>query len=264
MDEISKLKEKAKEGWSSFIPFEALTSTAAPKLIRFANIDRNSKVLDVACGTCVVGLTAARIGALVKGLDLTPALIGRARENSKIMSLDVEFVEGDAENMPFLDEEFDIVVSQYGHMFAPQPDVVIDEMGRVLKTGGVLAFSTWPSEMFMGQFFKLVGEFSPPLPDGASSPVLWGDTKIISERLEKKFKNIEFARDAMMAPTLSPGHMLNLFEKNAGPLAKLVEALADNTSKLQDLRTRTLDLISKFFLDNYLRQDFLMTKCIKK
>ena len=92
----------------------------------------------------------------------------------------------------------------------------------------------------------------------------WGDTKIISERLEKKFKNIEFARDAMMAPTLSPGHMLNLFEKNAGPLAKLVEALADNTSKLQDLRTRTLDLISKFFLDNYLRQDFLMTKCIKK
>ena len=174
------------------------------------------------------------------------------------------FVEGDAENMPFLDEEFDIVVSQYGHMFAPQPDVVIDEMGRVLKTGGVLAFSTWPSEMFMGQFFKLVGEFSPPLPNGASSPVLWGDTKIISERLEKKFKNIEFARDAMMAPTLSPGHMLNLFEKNAGPLAKLVEALADNTSKLQDLRTRTLDLISKFFLDNYLRQDFLMTKCIKK
>ena len=87
MDEISKMKEKAKEGWSSFIPFEALTSTAAPKLIRFANVDKNSRVLDVACGTGVVGLTAARIGALVKGLDLTPALIGRARENSKIMSL---------------------------------------------------------------------------------------------------------------------------------------------------------------------------------
>ena len=86
----------------------------------------------------------------------------------------------------------------------------------------------------------------------------------ISKRLEGKFKNVEFARDAMMAPTLSPGHMLNLFEKNAGPLAKLVESLAESTEKLRDLRTRTLSLISKFFLDNYLRQDFLMTRCIKK
>ncbi len=98
----------------------------------------------------------------------------------------------------------------------------------------------------------------------AGKTVLWGEIPVISRRLSKSFDKIEFSRDAMMAPTLSPGHMLTLFEKNAGPLAKLVEALADNTSKLQDLRTRTLDLISKFFLDNYLRQDFLMTKCIKK
>ena len=264
MDEISRLKEKAKEGWSSFAPFEALTSTAAPKLVGFAKVIEKSKVLDVACGTGVVGLTAARLGAKVKGLDLTPALIERAKQNSQIMDLNAEFTEGDAEKMPFLDNEFDIVLSQYGHMFAPRPDVAVSEMARVLKPGGTLAFSTWPSELFMGQFFKLVGEFSPPLPKGAESPVLWGEIPVISRRLSKSFDKIEFSRDAMMAPTLSPGHMLSLFEKNAGPLAKLVEALADKTSKLQDLRTRTLDLISKFFLDNYLRQDFLMTKCIKK
>ena len=142
MDEISKLKERAKEGWSSFVPFEALTGTSAPKLVRFAKVYSSSKVLDVACGTGVVGLTAARLGAVVKGLDLTPNLIIRAKENAKIMSLEADFFEGDAENMPFSDEEFDFVVSQYGHMFAPRPNVVIEEMARVLKPGGVLAFST--------------------------------------------------------------------------------------------------------------------------
>jgi ubiquinone/menaquinone biosynthesis C-methylase UbiE len=142
--------------------------------------------------------------------------------------------------------------------------VVVKEMSRVLKPSGVMAFSTWPSELFMGKFFRLVGEFSPPLPAGASSPVLWGEIPVIVERLEKDFEKIEFSRDVMMAPTLSPAHMLNLFEKNAGPLAKLVEALSKNREKLTDLRARALILISKFFQDNYLRQDFLMTRCIKK
>ena len=264
MDEIYKLKEKAKEGWSSFAPFEALTSTAAPKLVRFAEINENAKILDVACGTGVVGLTAARLGAKVKGLDITPKLIDRAKENVRLMQVSAEFFEGDAESMPFDNEEFDFVVSQYGHMFAPRPDVVVKEMSRVLKPGGVMAFSTWPSELFMGKFFRLVGEFSPPLPAGASSPVLWGEIPVIVERLEKDFEKIEFSRDVMMAPTLSPAHMLNLFEKNAGPLAKLVEALSKNREKLTDLRARALTLISKFFQDNYLRQDFLMTRCIKK
>ena len=264
MNKIADLKEKAKIGWASFISFEALTSTAAPKLIEFAGVDKGMKLLDVACGTGVVALTASRVGAEVEGVDLTPELISRANENSKIMGLDAKFIEGDVEFLPYEEHEFDIILSQYGHMFAPRPEIVTNELARVLKPGGILAFSTWPKELFMGKFFKLIEDFSPPLPAEVASPVLWGDMTIIQERLENKFEKIEFGRDTMYAPTMSPAHMLKLFEKNAGPLANLVKTLGDNETKLNELRNSALNLIGKFFSNNFLRQDFLMTKCVKK
>ena len=264
MDKILELKEKAKIGWASFIPFEALTSTAAPKLVRFAGIKSGMKLLDVACGTGVVALTAAREGAEVEGVDITPELVSRAKENSEIMGLKASFIEGDAELLPFKENQFDAIVSQYGHMFAPRPAVVTSEMARVLKPGGILAFSTWPIELFMGKFFKLIEQLSAPLPEGVESPVLWGDMSIIESRLADHFEQIEFSRDAMHAPTMSPSHMLKLFEKNAGPLANLVKALTNNPSELQKLRSSALTLLEKFFFNNFLKQDFLMTRCIKK
>lgn len=264
MDKILELKEKAKVGWASFISFEALTSTAAPKLVQFAGVKHGMKLLDVACGTGVVALTAARLGAEVEGIDLTPELVNRANENSEIMGLKAKFIEGDAEFLPFKENQFDVILSQYGHMFAPRPAVVSNEMARVLKPGGILAFSTWPIELFMGKFFKLIEQFSPPLPVGVESPVLWGDMSIIRSRLADQFEQIEFGRDAMYAPTMSPAHMLKLFEKNAGPLANLVKALSDDPAKLQKLRSSSLVLLEKFFSNNFLKQDFLMTRCIKK
>ena len=264
MTKIEELKEKAKVGWASFISFEALTSTAAPKLVKFSGARQGMKLLDVACGTGVVALTASRLGVEVEGIDLTPELINRANENSKIMGLKAKFVEGDAEFLPYRENEFDIVLSQYGHMFAPRPSVVVKEFARVLKPGGILAFSTWPKELFMGKFFKLIESFSQPLPPEVASPVLWGDMVVIEDRLRDHFDHIEFARDTMFAPTMSPAHMLKLFEKNAGPLANLVKALADDPAKLSNLRNAALVLIEKFFSNNFLRQDFLMTRCVKK
>ena len=264
MTKIEELKEKAKVGWASFISFEALTSTAAPKLVQFSGARQGMKLLDVACGTGVVALTASRQGLEVEGIDLTPELIIRANENSKIMGLKAKFVEGDAEFLPYNENEFDIILSQYGHMFAPRPKVVVEELTRVLKPEGILAFSTWPKELFMGKFFKLIESFSQPLPPDVASPVLWGDMAMIEDRLKDHFDQIEFGRDAMFAPTMSPAHMLKLFEKNAGPLANLVKALADDPIKLSNLRNAALDLIETFFSNNFLRQDFLMTRCIKK
>jgi ubiquinone/menaquinone biosynthesis C-methylase UbiE len=264
MTKIEELKEKAKVGWASFISFEALTSTAAPKLVQFSGATQGMKLLDVACGTGVVALTASRQGVEAEGIDLTPELISRAIENSKIMGLKAKFVEGDAEFLPYKENEFDVILSQYGHMFAPRPSVVVNEFARVLKPGGILAFSTWPKELFMGKFFKLIESFSQPLPPEIASPVLWGDMAVIEDRLRDHFDHIEFARDTMFAPTMSPAHMLKLFEKNAGPLANLVKALADDPTKLSNLRNAALVLIEKFFSNNFLRQDFLMTRCVKK
>ena len=264
MEIIADLKEKAKIGWASFISFEALTSTAAPKLVGFAGVNKGIRLLDVACGTGVVALTASRAGAQVEGVDLTPELISRANENSKIMGLDAKFIEGDVEFLPYEEHEFDIILSQYGHMFAPRPEIVTNELARVLKPGGILAFSTWPKELFMGKFFKLIEDFSPPFPVEVASPVLWGDMTIIEERLTNQFETIEFGRDTMYAPSMSPAHILKLFEKNAGPLANLVRSLANDPAKLEQLRNSVLVLIENFFSNNFLKQDFLMTRCTKK
>jgi ubiquinone/menaquinone biosynthesis C-methylase UbiE len=112
----------------AFHPTETFTTPLAARLVQHAGIAVNQRVLDVACGTGVVAVTAARAGARVTALDLTPELIERARENAKIASVNIEWHEGDAEQLPFDGGVFDVVVSQFGHMFAPRPDVVVSEM----------------------------------------------------------------------------------------------------------------------------------------
>ena len=126
------------------------------KLVKFAAVDSGQRVLDVACGTGVVAVTAARRGAKVSGLDLTPVLIERARKNASIAGVDIDFVEGDAEALPYPDASFDVVLSQFGHIFAPRPAGVVKEMLRVLKPGGRIAFSTWPPEHFTGRMFAFI------------------------------------------------------------------------------------------------------------
>src|SRR5689334_1011113 len=159
MDGISQFKANQKAAWANFAMLENLTGTTAPHLLRFAGIRAGAQVLDVACGTGVVALTAARAGAKVQGIDLTPELVARARENASLMRLEVPFQEGDVESLPFADGAFDVVVSQFGHMFAPRPEVAIAEMLRVLKPGGTIAFATWPPELFVGRWFALMSRY---------------------------------------------------------------------------------------------------------
>src|SRR5262245_50562601 len=127
-DPFSQFKSVQREGWALFAPLEMITTPPAAKLIQFAGVQIKSSVLDVGCGTGVAAITAARRGAKVTGLDLTPALLERAKYNAKLAGVEVDFHEGDAENLPFPDASFDIVVSQFGHMFAPRPMVAIQEM----------------------------------------------------------------------------------------------------------------------------------------
>jgi ubiquinone/menaquinone biosynthesis C-methylase UbiE len=169
-------------------------------LVSFAHITQGMEVLDVACGTGVVALTAARRGAKVTGVDLTPALVAHAKENAALAKVDITFMEGDAEQLPVGDAKFDVVVSQFGHMFAPRPDVAVKELLRVLKPGGTVAFSTWPPELFVGRSFMLMGKYMPPPPPGVSPPAQWGDPNIVRERLGNNVRDITFARNVMFLP----------------------------------------------------------------
>src|SRR6185503_6923459 len=105
--------------------------------------------------------------------------------------------------MPFPDATFDVVLSQFGHMFAPRPRVAITEMLRVLKPGGTIAFATWPPELLIGSSFRLVSSYMPPPPPDVSPSPEWGDVAIVRERLGSAVKDILFDRDRMLFPALS-------------------------------------------------------------
>ena len=257
-------KAKQKEGWAGFAAFEALTTPPAAQLVRFAGVRSGQRVLDVACGTGVVALTAATRGARVTGIDMTPELIQRARENSQLCALDVDWHEGDVEDLPFQDREFDVVLSQYGHMFAPRPELAVAQMLRVLKPGGTIAFSTWPPELFLGRVFQLVGSYLPPPPPGVSPPWQWGDQSIVRERLGSAVEDLAFDRADLLSPALSPRHQREQRERDAGPVRRLVEVLeGSEPAKLESFRREYEALVAEYFGDNLLRQGYLMTRAVK-
>jgi SAM-dependent methyltransferase len=262
MDPIVQFKDAQRQAWSTFAPIEAVTCTAAPRLVRFAGIQPGARVLDVGCGTGVVALTAARLGATCTGVDLTPELLARAKESTAIAGVDIDWHEGDAEALPFADASFDVVVSQFGHMFAPRPAAVVAEMLRVLVPGGTLAFSTWPPELFTGSIFRVTAKYGPPLPPGVSPPPQWGDPNIVRERLGSAVRDLVFDRDLMRFPALSPAHV-RLGLEQIGPMGRLVKALAGEPTKLAAYRREVEGLIALYFENNAVRQDFLVTRAIK-
>ena len=264
MDPLTQFKEAQKQSWAHFAPIETFTTPPAARLVKYAGVAAGQRVLDVACGTGVVAITAARAGARVSGLDLTPELLERARENGELAGVQIDWHQGDVEQLPFDDAAFDIVVSQYGHMFAPRPGVAISEMLRVLKPGGTIAFSTWPTELYVGRAFALVARYVSPPPVDVAPPPLWGDSNVVRERLGKAVKNIVFDRDRMLVPVLSVPHYRANYERTAGPVVRLVQALsASDPTRLAEFRREFESLITEYFQDNLVRQDYLLTRATK-
>jgi len=263
MDEIDTFKAAQKAGWVHFVPMQAITIAAAPRLVEHARIPPGASVLDVACGTGVVAITAARAGARVTGLDLTPELLAVARDNARTADVAVDWHEGDVESMPFAPAAFDVVISQFGHMFAPRPGVAIAEMLRVLKPGGTIAFSTWPPELYVGRTFALAGRYAPPSPDVVPPP-LWGDPNVVRERLGTAVREIEFDRATILVPALSAAHFRELIESGAGPLVRLVQSMSvTDPQKLAAFR-RDYDVLTAEYYDrNIVRQDYLITRAVK-
>lgn len=260
-DLFAELKKRQREMWSSFAPTAMFTTPPAAQLVQFAGIRPGERVLDVATGTGVVAITAARAGATVSALDLTPELLEHARENARLAEQDrISWIEGDAEALPYPDASFDVVLSQFGHMFAPRPEVVISEMRRVLKPTGRIAFATWPPEHFVGKFFSFIGRHSPPPPPGASPPPQWGIPAVIAERLGTKFEAPFFERRTMQVPALSLQHFRSFMERSVGPMQKLVEALANDPRKLSELRREFDAMSALYYHGNVVHQDYLLTR----
>ncbi len=260
-DPFAELKRRQREMWASFSPTAMFTTPVAGQLVKFAGIVPGERVLDVGTGTGVVAVTAARAGAMVSGLDLTPELLEEARENARIAGTDeIEWTEGDAEHLPYPDASFDVVLSQFGHMFAPRPDVVVAQMHRVLKPGGRIALATWPPEHFTGRMFAFVGRHTPPPPPGAAPPPQWGNPHLISERLEAHFEAPFFARGTMNFPALSLPHYRMFMERSVGPMQKLMQSLSGDPEKLAAVRAEFETLAHPYYAENVVVQDYILTR----
>jgi len=162
---------------------------AAEKFVERLPIAPGMRVLDVACGTGNVALPLVRAGAVVTGVDIATNLLVQGRERAAAEGLAVKFDEGDAEQLPYADGSFDAVVTMFGAMFAPRPEVVASELARVLKPGGLLAMANWNPSSFSGKMFK-VGSMHAPPPPGLPPPVMWGEEATVRARLGETFEEI--------------------------------------------------------------------------
>jgi SAM-dependent methyltransferase len=158
-------------------------STAGETLVESAGIEPGHDVLDVGCGTGNATIPAAKLAARTTGLDASPGLIEIARELGADAMVEVNWIVGDAQAMPFEDDSFDRVISIFGHMFAPDHRAAAEELKRVCRPGGRIAIACWTPEGKIGQMFKRMSALQPPPPDGFQPPVLWGTEDHVRELL---------------------------------------------------------------------------------
>jgi SAM-dependent methyltransferase len=184
MPDVAELKQAHHATWAAGdygAVAERIDEVPPAHLLSKVDIQAGQDVLDVATGTGNVALRAATLGAQVTGLDLTPELFERARQRAADFDVTVDWVEGDAEDLPFADASFDRVLSTFGIQFAPRHAVTAAELARVLRPGGIVGLCNWTPEGQVGELFKIMGRYMPALPDYASPPALWGDEAHVRE-----------------------------------------------------------------------------------
>jgi SAM-dependent methyltransferase len=179
----------------------------------------------VACGSGNLAMPAARAGAIVTGVDIATNLLEQARARAESESLTIQFDEGDAENLPYADAAFDVVVSMFGAMFAPRPELVAAELVRVCRPGGRIAMANWTPDGFIGRMFKISGKHVPP-PPNMPSPLKWGDEEAVRERLREGIADLQLTRRtcAFKYP-FPPAEVVEFFRKYYGPTQRAFDAL---------------------------------------
>ena len=180
----AELKARHRKMWASGdypTMVETFLLPLGPRLVDACGIGPGMRVLDVAAGTGNASIPAAQAGADVVASDLTPELFEAGRRRAEAVGVELDWVEADAENLPFEDESFDVVMSSIGAMFAPHHQEVADELVRVCRPGGTIGMLCWTPEGMIGDLFKIMGPFAPPPPPGATPPPRWGSEDHVRE-----------------------------------------------------------------------------------
>jgi ubiquinone/menaquinone biosynthesis C-methylase UbiE len=225
--EMKALKAKLKATWMAG-DFGQIANSYAPgaaEFVRRLNLKPGERVLDVACGTGNLTIPAARSRARVIGLDLARNLLEQGRARATAQGLTIRFEENDAEALPYDDASFDTVMSMFGAMFTPRPEVVAAELVRTCRPGGRIAMANWTPGGFIGQMFKIVGQYVPPAP-GMPSPLLWGEEAIVRERFNSSAANLQFTRRSITFNfPFRVIEVVECFRRYYGPICKAFGAL---------------------------------------
>jgi ubiquinone/menaquinone biosynthesis C-methylase UbiE len=225
--EFAAIKARQQATWASGdYAVVGATLTIVPELLCEAmDLRAGEKVLDVACGSGTATLAAARRFCRTTGLDYVPALLSRAAERARADGLEISFLEGDAEMLPFQDGEFDAVLSTFGVMFTPDHQRTASELVRVVRPGGRIGLANWTPDGFIGQLFALVGRTVPP-PPGLAPPPLWGTLPycealfgdVVMAQVQSRHREFTFRY-------ASPAHFIDVFRRYYGPIHRLYATL---------------------------------------
>jgi len=216
---LEAVKARQKATWESgdFGQIARTIENVAEEFMARQPLNPGSRVLDVACGTGNLAILAARRGCVVSGIDLAGNLIDQARNRAAAEGLRIDFKQGDAEALPFADCQFDLVVSTFGVMFAPRPNVAAAELLRVTRPGGQVALANWTPEGFLGKMFQVFKAHLPPPPTGLPSPMGWGDEATVRSRLHA-FADVRLRRRiALMRYPFPPAETVEFFRQYYGP-----------------------------------------------
>jgi SAM-dependent methyltransferase len=234
--EMDSLKARLKDTWMAgdYGLIAKSTESGAEEFITRLALKPGTLLLDVACGTGNLAIVAARMGAIVTGVDIAPNLLTQGRARAESEGLTVQFDEGDAEQLPYPDAAFDVVVSMFGAMFAPHPELVASELTRVCRPLGRIAMANWTPEGFAGQVFKSVGKYAPP-PPGIPPPTQWGEEAIVRERLHGGIADLQtMKRVCPIKYPMPPSEVVELFRTYFGPVKNAFAALdADGQAGLR-------------------------------
>jgi ubiquinone/menaquinone biosynthesis C-methylase UbiE len=224
--DLAALKTRQQAAWSSgnYAIVGTTLQIVGEQLCEALDLKAGSRVLDVAAGNGMASLAAARRWCEVTSTDYVPALLEQGRARAVAEGAAIDFKEADAENLPFEENSFDVVLSTFGVMFTPNQERAASELLRVCKPGGKIGLANWTPEGFIGEVFKTLGKYLPP-PAGAQSPALWGTSQRLNEmfsagagatRAEPRLFNFRYR---------SPEHFLEIFKTYYGPVLKAFAAL---------------------------------------
>jgi SAM-dependent methyltransferase len=241
--DVSAIKEGQRKMWSAgdYPDIARTIEEVAEVLVERVGAGPGDDLLDVGTGSGNVAIPAALTGASVTGLDLTPELLATARRRALDAGVDVDWIEGDAEELPFKDDSFDGVTSCFGVIFAPRHERAASELARVARPGGRVALTAWTPEGMNGRMFKTVGSYMPAPPPELKPPVMWGSEDYVRSLFAATGAELSFERRTVTFMHDSPESWLEYNERVLGP-AIMAKAVLEPQGRWDELRAELTQL----------------------